>query len=139
MSEEEKNQTENQTEDEEKKTRQRLTVTAMYQAIYDIEQALGPSGNYSMRTISLTTTKKAAGLMYVATLYRGMEGSDEKPVCVAAAESLVDFEEAVAQLLTQVRDRFEEHRKKLLAGIDAVLDKHHGALRGARSKIREKK
>ena len=124
--------------EDKKKTRQRLTVTSMYEAIYDIETMLHPEGNFSMRTVALTTNKTTEGTIYVASLFRGMAGSDEEPVYVTHAESPVDFEDAVARLLTQVKEQFEEHRKKLLGGLDSVLERHHGALRGARSKLREK-
>lgn len=117
---------------DEKKTRQRLTITAMYDAIMDIDVTLvGVPAEH--RSIELERDDED-GNKYVATLQRGPDGT-----VIETAKSEEDFEDAVARLLTRQREKFEEHRKKLLGGLDSVLERHHGALRGARSKIRDKK
>lgn len=125
---------------EEKKTRQRLTMTAMYEAICDLHNAmLPPEKRQAQDPPAVTFTRKPGGPFIVGLFARTAEEPFSATDLIAEAEHPDGVEEAAAALLEKMRDRFEEHRKKLLGGLDSVLARHHGALRGARSKIREKR
>lgn len=117
---------------DEKKTRQRLTITAMYEAIMDIDVVLTGQQNIH-RSIELEKSDDSRDL-YVASLQRGPDGE-----VVEMAEHKESFEDAVAFLLTGMKEKFERYREDKMRDLDGVLDRHHGALRGARSKIRERK
>jgi hypothetical protein len=120
----------------EKKTRQRLTMTAMYEAIVDIDAALQTPTPPIHHERSIMLVKR--GKAFLAQLVDTDPDSDEVTV-LDSSVSDNDFEESVAQLLEEMKTKFEEKKKSVLLGLDAVLERHHGALRGARSKIREKK
>lgn len=127
----------------ETKTRQRLTVTAMFDAICDLHFAVvGEEARLNQEAPMLSTTLRAdaAGRFYVAGI---LERKQQEPFIsgsvIAEGVHPDGIEEAVASLLAKMQERFEAKRKALLADLDSVVGRHHGALRGARSKIREKK
>lgn len=130
-------------EEEKTKTRKRLTVTAMYEAICDLHFAvLGADARTKQDPPMLMQTEKKTGTgkAYVVGLFTRIseEPFDAKDL-VAHAEHADGIEEAVSALLVKMQERFEAKRREVLAGLDSVLTVHHGALKGARSKIREKK
>lgn len=125
------------------KTRQRLTVTAMYDAICDLHFAvLGEDARTRQDPPMLmhTTRKTETGKVYIVGLFTRVsdEPFDAKDL-VAHAKHPDGVEESVSALLVKMQERFEAKRKEVLAGLDSVLTHHHGALKGARSKIREKR
>ena len=125
------------------KTRQRLTMTAMYDAINDLFFATLPQEQrvkYALCTISVGAKPVQADgeITYVAGLFCRGHDSPESTL-VIDAEHPSGVEEATAALLGKVRERFEVRKKELLSDLDAVTQLHGGALRGARSKIRERK
>lgn len=122
----------------EKKTRQRLTITAMYSAILDIEAAVRTSTTRVNDRSILLSELNDGRPAYVATLC-ATDPDSTKIEHIAYGESREDFDGAVAALLEDMKKKLEAKKKELLSGLDDVLAKHHGALRGARSKIRENK
>lgn len=127
---------------DEKKTRQRLTMTAMREAIEDIFRIVDSTApNFDTIELRISSSKgPEQQTIYNCSLWKMRTIDAPNDVMfVTDATSEEGIEEATAALLGKLRERFEEHRKKLLGGLDSVLERHHGALRGARSKIREKK
>lgn len=123
---------------DEKKSRQRLTMTAMFHAISDIAKTIWPdAGQLSFRQEYLPAEDGV--WMYHCQIWKWLDRADKKDAFVTGAASSEGIEEATAALLAQMKEKFEEKKKELLRDFDSVLDRHHGALRGARSKIREKK
>lgn len=125
------------------KTRQRLTMTAMYDAINDLFFATLPAEQRAKYALCTITTgakpvQSEGDIVYVAGLFsRGHDQAES--TFVVDAEHPDGVEEATAALLGKVRERFEARRKELLSDLDSVTARHDGALRGARSKIRERK
>lgn len=125
------------------KTRQRLTMTAMYDAINDLFFATLPAEQREKFarceiTVGAKPVQETGDIVYVAGLFcRGREQAES--TFVTDAEHQDGVEEATAALLGKVRERFDARRKELLSGLDAVTMRHDGALRGARSKIRKRK
>ena len=131
-------------EKKEQKTRQRLTLTAMYEAITDLYYAVaGETARAEQDPPALVAMSKwgtCGKLTYAAGLF---QRKVDEPF---TADTLIEegvhpdgIEEAVAALLAKMQEKFEAKRRAVLADLDSVRDRHHGALRGARSKIKEKK
>lgn len=135
-----------ETTSEEKKTRQRLTVTAMQEAISDLvftvrlkpdgQRGFGPCGFSYWKKPAVNQTVCQVHLMSDEAL-QDDQGATGDLVMWATADGGV--EEVTAVLLDRMKTEFEEYRAQMLKSLDSVVEKHHGALRGARSKIREKK
>lgn len=124
------------------KTRQRLTVTAMYEAICDLHFAIaGEEARQTQEPPMLSVTSQSPpNNTYAAALFeRRREVPFQGTGFIEEGVHPDGIEEAVATLLANMQERFEAKRKAVLADLDSVMGRHHGALRGARSKIKGKK
>lgn len=130
-------------EEEKTKTRHRLTVTAMYEAVQGLYFAVVGEAARSKQDppmISITAKSTDKTIVYVVGLFaRVTEEPFVAGTLIAEGEHPDGIEEAVAVLLSKMQELFDAKKKELLAEFDAVKNLHHGALKGARSKIREKK
>lgn len=118
-------------------------MTAMYHAINDLFFASleeNERENYrDCRLLSWQKDNNGGDSIYVVSLFKQHEVVDAEPEHEEDGESTEGIEEATAVLLSKMKERFDSRRKAMLAEMDSVLSRHDGALRGARSKIREKK
>ena len=118
-----------------KKTRQRLTTTMMICAINDMFLA-----SYTERqreelvNCSVVMQQKAEN--YRVLLFKNYGDAISEPECVYDVSSLTDFEEALGILLNEVEQALDRHKKHLLSDVNTVMDRHRGALKGARSKLK---
>lgn len=114
------------------KTRQRLTMTAMYQAICDLHFAVLPEDQKTRQDppMLMHTVKKFTegrpDVHVVGLFSRVSEEPFDAKDLIAHAEHIDGVEEATAALLAKMQERFEEKRKELLRGFDSVLDRHQG-------------
>lgn len=133
----------------EKKKRVHLTITAMHDAINDLTFAVhipkDEALQYKRCSFIYRTEPTSLGkLNYICELRKVSADHEPDPAggvgeWVMEAMSPNSSEEATALLLEEMKAAFEHHRAEVFKSMDAVLERHHGALRGARSKIREKK
>lgn len=123
----------------EKKKRTKLTMTTMIEAASDIylstlsEEERENSGPCSV--ILRADTDVDNRRVFGASLWRHpLEGAPEE---VAQHYNYVDFEGAVASVLSEMEQVLESRKAQALKSIHEVSDRYKSILRGARSKLKE--
>lgn len=125
-----------------KKKRNALSITTMLGVIQDLYVSTLTDESLDTFYACSTTlgwTKTKGDLKCSANLFRRDGVNGEEAEFVDETDGHATHEEAVAALLEKMRVRVEEHVAALNASYDAILTKHRGVLKGARSKIRGKK
>ena len=121
------------------KKRQKMTITAMAEAMKALHLAANPHlQQHQSFGVGLVLTQR--GQHFVVTARTSSdEGIVEDEVSgddLAATSSEESYEAACAELLLVFQRRFEDFRQQKQAELDNILVQHRGVLRGARSKLK---
>ena len=126
---------------EEKKPRKRLTLTDMIEVVDELYVATLPEEEQEGLGYCSVLLQKEKGESdddseYIAVLMTHDKDGNQEEVCRAVSGD--NYEAAVARLLADVTKLLEDHKKKLLAELDSVVDRHKRTIRSARTFNRKK-
>lgn len=133
-------------EEETKKKRQRLTLTAIIQALNDMciatfkteeQDELVECSVVMQRKMMKSASGGGMRPGYCVMLFRNFEDNLAEPDCLYDVISPESFEDALNLLLKEVEQALVLHKKMLSHEVDSIMDLHRGALKGARSKLKK--